>query len=416
MFNESSSDVNEVITEKIVLTVRGKSYDIKTLSMQTVIFEDIFSNMMTGYTVITDAHSFISKITFSGLEQITLSFRTPGFRTQRIERTFLVTSVTDRILSEKEQAYVINFISVEAATDNLLRINKKFSGATDRIVRKVFDEYLKDKKKLVVAESHVTSVSVLPTFWSPLKLINWICNRSYKQSPNVLFFEGNKNFYLASIEGLIRDGNPVFDTYTFLPTAQTDLNISTKYRSISRMSAIPHTDVFRGQDYGYYASRLITHDITLKQYEEYTHDHYEYHKKVHTLHSGDTHTFRKDLPKNPDIYRRVRTKQYNMFEENKDPKYENWAMQRNSLLYEASNLRFSIEVPGRTDIEVGKVIDVLIPKSIGKALEGNATTADYLDPYLSGKYLITSIRHEFTAGQHEMTMEIMKDSFKQPIQ
>ena len=414
--SELLKDPSEVITEKIIVTSRGKSYDIRTLAIQTVIYEDIFSNMMTGYIVVSDATNFINKVTFSGLEQITLSFRTPGFRTERIQRTFYVTSVSERAIAEKEQGYVINFISVEAVSDNVLRISKKFSGTTHSIVKKVFDDYLKDKKNLVIKENHVTSLSAVPTFWSPLKFINWICNRSYKQAPNVLFFEGNKNFYLASIEGLIRDGDTVFDTYSFLPKGNTDLNVSNKYKSITRMSVIPYMDVFRAQDYGYYTSKLITHDITLKQYQEFSHDQYEYHKKVYNLHErGDTQTFPKTIPKNADAYRRVRTKQYNMFEENKDPMYETWVMQRNSLMYEASNLRFSIEVPGRTDIEVGKVIDVLIPKPIAKALEGNASTADYLDPYLSGKYLITSIRHQFTINKHEMTMEIMKDSFKQPL-
>lgn len=103
-----------------------------------------------------------------------------------------------------------------------------------------------------------------------------------------------------------------------------------------------------------------------------------------------------------------------MFEENKDPMYETWVARRNSLMYEASNLRISIEVPGRTDIEVGKVIDVFIPKSIAKSEGKNFN--ELLDPYLSGRYLITSIRHQFMMNKHEMILEIMKDSFKKPLE
>ena len=84
-------------------------------------------------------------------------------------------------------------------------------------------------------------------------------------------------------------------------------------------------------------------------------------------------------------------------------------------MYEAQNLRFSIEVPGRSDIEVGNTIECVIPKSTGKDNSGKATFEDYIDPYLSGKYLITSIRHSFTLNKHEMILEIMKDSFNKPL-
>lgn len=415
--NELIKDVGEVITEEIIITSRGKNINIKPLVLQTVLHEDIFSNMMTGYLVVQDAASFITQLPISGVEQLKLSFRSPGFRQQKIKRTFYITSVDERVLGEKEQGYTLSFISTEALSDNVLRVSKKFSGQTDAIVKKVFDDYLKDKKQLVITDSHTSSLSVVSPYWSPLKLINWVCNRSYKNAPNVLFFEGNKNFYLSSIEGLIqRTGNNVFETYSYIPTSNTGdyKDFKSQYKNITRISALNFMDVFRGQDYGYYSSRLITHDVALKQYNEYAHDQYEYHKKVNTLHSGNSQLFPKNLPRNPDMFRRVRTKQYNMFTENKDPMYETWVARRNSLMYEASNLRISIEVPGRTDIEVGKVIDVLIPKSLAKGDGKNFN--ELLDPYLSGRYLITSIRHQFTLNKHEMILEIMKDSFKKPLE
>lgn len=414
---EVLQDAGEVITEQIVITSRGRNIDIKALTVQTVIHEDIFSNMMTGYIVVQDAASFITQLPISGVEQLTISFRTPGFLRQKIRKTFYITSVNERMLGEKEQAYTLSFISVEALTDNVLRVSKKFSGKTDSIIKKIYEDYLKDKKNLVVNESHGTSLSVVSPYWSPIKLINWVANRSYQKAPSVLFFEGNKNFYLSSIEGLIRSaGDRVFETYSYVPTTLLDENrdFASRYKNISRITSINFMDVFRGQDFGYYSSRLVTHDVTTKQYREFAHDQFEYHKTVETLHNGGvSQLFPKNLPRNPDMFRRVRTKQYAMFDENKDPMYETWVMQRNSLLYEASILKFSIEVPGRTDMEVGKVIEIVIPKSVAKS-QGD-TAQDLLDPYLSGRYLVTSIRHEFMLNKHTMTMEVMKDSFKKPV-
>lgn len=412
---EQIKDTGEVITEKIDLISRGKKYDIKTMVKQTVIYEDIFSNMMTGHVVIQDAASLITQLPFTGLETLDVSFKSPGFRTERIERKFYITSIDSRILGEKEQLYVLNFISTEALKDNTIRISKKFKGATHTVINNVFNEYLKEKKSLEILEQHASNIALVSPYWSPFKLINWVVNRSYKQAPNVVFYEGNKNFYLTSIENLVQSQQDrVFDTYSYIPVSNTAeyRDLASRYTNIIKINAITYMDVFRAQDFGYYASRLITHDITLKQYKEFSIDYHALHDKYYNMHTAPP--FPKDMPRNPDSYRSLRTKQYKLFDENVDPLYETWAMQRNSLMYEANNLRYTIQVPGRTDIEVGKVIICLIPKSLAKDMNGQTIT-DFMDPYLSGRYLITAIRHQFTLNKHEMFMEIMKDSFAKSV-
>ena len=408
---EKIKDVGEVITDKITITSKGNDIDIKSLVTHTVIYEDIFSNVMTGHVVIQDALSLITHLPLSGLETITFAFRSPGFISV-INKTFYISSVDERQLGEKEQAYAIHFISTEALQDNVTTIGKKLKGKTDDLITKIFNEHLKQKKNLVVTERHVSDAVLVSPSWSPLKIINWICNRSYANTPNVLFFEGNKNFYLSSVSNLMTQ--KPYGVYSFVPTTSTSVykDLASKYNNITKISPIDFIDVFKGQDYGYYTSSLITHDITLKEYKEFTWNH---HTELAKLGNRGTQVFPKDLPKNSNTHRAVRTKQYKMFDETPDPYYEKWAMQRNSFMYEAQNLRFVIEVPGKTDIEVGKTIECIIPKSTGKDNSGNATYSDYLDPYLSGKYLITSIRHSFLLNKHEMLLEIMKDSFNKSL-
>lgn len=415
---ENIPKAGDVNIEEISIISNGKKYDIRNFVIQTVIFEDIFSNVMTGYVVMKDAASFITQLPISGVEQISVNFRTPQFRNTAIKKIFYVSGVSERTLDNNQQLYVINLISVEALTDNVTRVSKKFSGATHDVIQIIYDKYIKDKKPLTILEKHSSSVSVLSPFWSPFKLINWVAARSYSNAPNVLFFEGNQSFYLTSIEDLIRRGvQTVYDTFIYTPTDNMDgsRDVSVQYRKILNISPFPFIDIFRAQDYGYYSSKIITHDIATKQYNEYTLDHYLYHNKVFNLHDkGQTQTFNKELPRNPDAFRKVKTRQYNMFEENKDPMYENWAMQRNSLLYEASEFRITIEVPGRTDMEVGRVINVTIPKSVEKDLNV-ATSRELTDPYLSGNYLVTCVRHDFTLNKHTMFLEIMKDSYQKAL-
>jgi len=405
-------DVGDVEAEKLLLITQSQTIDIQEFVLQTTIFEDIFSNIMTGALVIRDSANLINTYKLRGQEQVILRFKTPGF-TSAIEKTFFISSIKGRILGEKDQIYVLHLTSLEGAIDNVTKVTKKIKGKTDVVIANLFNTYLKQDKNLISYATHNTNIALVSPFWTPLKIINWICNRSFENAPNIVFYEGNKNFYLTSLEKLYQQES--YGQYQYIPTANTtEWSLSERFYLINGISDIPHLDVFNAQDHGYYASKLITHDITLKQYKEFQHDHFSYKEETEGL--DDYPIFPENIVKNSETYRSVRTKQYAMFPEKEDPQYETWAMKRNSLMYEANNLKFVITVPGKTDIEVGKVIDVLIPRSVAKDMTTGNQIENLFDPYLSGRYLITGIRHQFTLNKHEMYLEIMKETFQEPVE
>ena len=68
---------------------------------------------------------------------------------------------------------------------------------------------------------------------------------------------------------------------------------------------------------------------------------------------------------------------------------------------------FEIDLPGRTDIEVGKLIKLAYPNAGDKPTD--ATYEDLVDPLLTGDYLITAIKHKFDSQRHSMKVEIVKN-------
>ena len=68
---------------------------------------------------------------------------------------------------------------------------------------------------------------------------------------------------------------------------------------------------------------------------------------------------------------------------------------------------FEIDLPGRTDIEVGKLIKLAYPNAGDKPMD--ATYDDIVDPLLTGPYLITAIKHKFDSVRHTMKVEIVKN-------
>ncbi len=68
-----------------------------------------------------------------------------------------------------------------------------------------------------------------------------------------------------------------------------------------------------------------------------------------------------------------------------------------------------IQVPGTTNINVGDIVHFTMPKY------AKATNNDILDQdkYLSGRYLVSAVRHHISSigKKHTMVLELIKDSF-----
>ena len=403
------NQVGQYITDTINLTAGGITRDITRFVAQTVIYEDMFSNVMTGYMVITDAGNLINQVPIIGTEMISVSFRTPGFNAA-IQKDFYISSLKEREIDQREQSYIIHLIGIEGFADTCIRLSKKYTGKTSDLVEKIYNTELNVNKDLYL-EEHVTSTTFVCNYWSPLKAINWLTTHGYRDVPNTLFFESNKAFYCMSIDRLIKMQTQPYAEYTYKPTASSGRPTDpSQYFNIKSISRIGFFDSLSSQDFGYFSSNMITHDIVTKEYHEHP---FEYVKKREGQVNMDGtkyfNLYPENVPQDPNTFRRVKNKSASLWNNYTDPNYENWVQMRNSLLYEAQTSRFVIEVYGRTDIEVGKIIQCNIPKSI--AFGGEITNNQMLDPLLSGKYLITHIRHEFTLGQHNMLMEIMKDSY-----
>lgn len=441
---EKINEPGDVITESIIVHKdTGESYNISNFAYETILHEDIFSNVLTGHVLVLDSADLISLIPFMGTETITLSFRTPGFK-EKISKTFKITAIEERkfVSTDREQSYVISFISKEGFFDNITNLSKKFSGSTDVIVKKMYEEYLKTKRldgevgnlatSLVMSnKAHGSSVSFVACSWSPFKCINWVAGRSFTtatSAPSFLFFESNKAFYFTSIESMVskqKDNNEVFGEYIYSPVFSVISNpkkskflyvkpeLTKQYSLVKSISPISQFNLLDGQDRGYYAGTLITHDRTLKVYKEHPFDYRGIYQNFEHLGKNPQPPFPKSVLRNPKVKNTVRTKAYQLHNDMKDPLYEKWMLQRNSLLLEATNFRIKIEVAGRTDIEVGKLINFLYPKAIDKNNGDQAENT--FDSFVSGVYLITAIRHSFSLNKHIMHLELMKDSFQSQV-
>ena len=81
---------------------------------------------------------------------------------------------------------------------------------------------------------------------------------------------------------------------------------------------------------------------------------------------------------------------------------------RNFSMAELNNNCIEIEVPGKSDVDLGLLVRLVFPKTDDKTTEPRRE--DLEDPFVSGLYMITAIRHTVTNGKHGMTLRLMRDS------
>ena len=89
-----------------------------------------------------------------------------------------------------------------------------------------------------------------------------------------------------------------------------------------------------------------------------------------------------------------------------DTNVENTLVQRQSQLNLLKNTQLECIVPGNMSFTIGSVVNLDLP-----AFTANKQSIRNIDPYLSGKYLITNTRHVITpSGGHQTILKLSKNS------
>ncbi len=310
------------VDEFMLFTDKGEEFDLKTFIVSISIFEDLFSNVLSGMAIITDNLNLVGTIPIVGREIINVRARVPGFQNCQINRAFFIYSVQNRAATsqDRQQTYEIHFISLEGMVDNITFVSKKYNGPTDEIAEKIFNEYLRlpriwskeypfpiglsKNNNLLnpewypqVPQTNLNQLSIgggrpfkskvcwVVPMWTPFKAINWLANRSIDGStegPNVLCWESSQGFYFASMDTIFENQKDVKNRKNFyyglddagievIQKSQGGTNALAKgYEKVEDVVIPMVSDVLKSQDYGHMASNMHVLDIAVKDYKIYS--------------------------------------------------------------------------------------------------------------------------------------------------
>jgi hypothetical protein len=224
---------------------------------------------------------------------------------------------------------------------------------------------------------------------------NFCISKKYND-PAYLFWEDRKGHHFTSLSQLM--DNPESERIKMrLPDHQpTD----DPFR-ITGFSFDPMYDTLENQMLGMYGQTLITYDKVNKKFEESTATYSGDYGKYKHVGSSKLTKARIESPKN--------MFQFIMKNEPQSPgAYENvneWAKSKIIRSSEIRGMRAHVRTSGRTSLKPGDII-------YWELHSLTDTTYKEEDKILSGKWMISRIRHFIRETQYESHMELIKDGLK----
>lgn len=462
----------DVVIEEIELeSFSGFKTSLKGIFENFIIYEDIYSNCMSGSITLIDSMNLVRHFPIIGAEMLTITYKTPFGSNAPVRLKFRTYKISVYVETAQDAAQMvrIEFISSHAIKSMQQKISKSYrSLPVSKMVENIYKEYLAedaDKNILgsaakgamygtligspvpiignmvgAVAGGIIGAVSasladdkipirtlqetydnrsyVIP-YWSPLYTINWLAHRaraaSDTSSCDYVFFENSDGHHFVSMSTLKKQQS--LYTYTNYPDGFRDEGgdrmMETELRNVFSMTVEDITDKVKQQSLGTFASRIVTHDLTTKTFSDtsFSYD-INYlsvgsHVEKHPLLPYD----KTDYTRSTDsVLKFYPNSMYTMDGMARIADPDETILFRQSLLNQMDSMNIILECHGDTNVKVGQVIDFI---TFGK--ESTKKKDKFEDDYLKGRYLVTAIRHVVTDRNHRMTMTISRDSFSEPI-
>lgn len=452
MANPNVSDDNLKYTtdfqlESVGIISGSGVFDLTSFLVELSYFENIFSPFISGKLVISDAAGLVNMMSLNGNEYIKIAFRKNNRQlhnpdTETINRTFRVVSISERTINtgNNYETYFIEFCSEEMVLSEQYRISKSYNKKTiSDIIIDVVNNYLgvgvnKNTKSFFYEKTDGVFDIILPNK-KIFDTITWLCN--YAKSSNnklgadMLFFETNLGFQFNSLQTLF-NRKPV-QTFTYNPKNLPDPNgnplLDEEQTEIMKLEMVNNFNTLKGASKGTFSNRLIAINPLTRTKNSIDFSYNDYYAKSDNgrLNSSPVinnlkNRYGKALYDAPPANMEsgpLRVCMTNSGQENVD--YikskpgsvtnnffvENNIPNRIAQLELAQYNKLKVVIPGYNEVYAGMVVNIevvmttTVTEDMGERI---------LDPYLSGNYLVSALRHLITNNSYITVMELIKDS------
>lgn len=394
----------------------GDPISLMELFVEIVIYESVFDDKVVGEIVLRDALNYAEGIPIVGNESIHIEYRTKGVDTPPIiiKGKVFAPLGKARTDNEKIEIYKLQFVTDLQFYNRILRVNSAYDGEITEIAAKLFIDNFKEENsnKLIFNQKSIGHHKFVFPNWSPLFALTWLAERAFSYNPSFfVFYEDVDGFHFKNILRAI-EADPRF-TYRVEPQNAYNLGsvegFLTKVQDYSITSYFDRLDEYAN---GMYSGSLLTHDLTKKRYKTYQQNYKDLFADSNhlnkfplfpqqTILSENLNTatlgFRNLLP--------VQNYKFDSIEDNEKP--DRYFLNRRSIEKQFTTMRVTMTVPGNSSLRLLDVLNFQLPK-VGYM---DASDSNWQDQYVSGKYIIVSLKTTINKlTGYRTVVEMAKDS------
>ena len=406
------------------------------------IYENMFSNGLTGVLTIVDTNNMIMNAPITGQEFLSFKVTTPTLDNVPIdftEHVMAVYKIDIRKAERGNEVIQLHFCSPELLRNSRTRLSKAYMGNASDIVDTILKDAkaLNTKKRLYIEQTLGIKKVVSPNK-NPYSLIRDLTTDAISEngSPHFVFFENLDGIHFRTLDSLYSRGS----SGEFIASDQGSIdfqkggitNIEEELKAVLDYEMASNNDTKRNIKSGMFGSKTISHNIYQKNFEVERYDYFEDFQE-HARVSGGKNNFpiynkgavdfanKLSDFKDAKIYMHGTSKDTNGFDTqhyfDKSTNYTPNDIQKTIASRSAKNteldngVKINMEINGNTTIRTGSIIDFQLP------IVGTNHTGDVFDVYHSGKFLITKARHSFDkiSNKYKIYMSVVKDSFNQEL-
>lgn len=370
-------------------------------------YENIRTPAISMSVTFVDVDGVVSHEGITGGEyiQMEIDFGELGtFKLDAQKHRMMVNSVGNVNTKSNRQTATMEAISVEAIINETSRISKKFDGPIDQTVEKLLRTEKKgiNTSKTLHKDAAANSYSFVGNQRRPIDLIQWLAPKSSASNKNFgfLFFETLDGYYFKSIDELFNQ-NP---SSTF---KKTEISSNSDFRILDD-NVNKNTDIGMSLRMGMYANKTIYVDP--KNFRRTVKDF-----KLSDLGLKKLPKVPLGLEQNPSrlMFRIVDVgalqkgaKLDDVQKETELAVYQNRSYARNNLIFSQS---ITIMVPCNPQLRAGQVIEIRLP--LREQDEKTKRLGTEQDKDISGKYLISELKHEIGNNRAYTHLTLIRNTF-----
>ena len=431
----------------LIVGSSGMRKEVSAIVAEFNLYQNLDSPHMSGSILLNDGDDVSSSLPLMGNERLMFSLRTPG-RDPIDYNVYhaMIYNVKKRTNQTNSSHTVLcNFTTLDNFKNVHTKISKAYNGEISEIVKKLLrtdKDGIESPKLLNIETTKGIRKFVFPNI-SPFAAINMLKEEAIAaegNSAHYLFYENPEGYHFRSLNSLLGKSKELSTkskgTYIYHHPSSATAGASGRQNPDASMETIlnweihDNTNTFLNFKTGMYSSTLLTHDIFNKNVQKFE---YDYEAKYKSRNSANmaSHSHGPIVSTLKQSNGKSLTEQYQaktflhptgkgLFvktEEEKDNAIHNnvndWLQESIARYVERiSHFILKIETYGNTDLMVGHIINIVIPKNTSIAESGTES----IDRFLSGRYVVTHINHLIQPSKklHTMHMYVMKDSLGNP--